>query len=359
MRGSLPHGPALVSRLDPWHSSTAGGLSVRVLVIGGNRFVGCLLGWRLLARGDEVTLLNRGRLPDPFGDRVERLRCDRTTPELGRALSGRSFDAAVDLAAYTGEDGRRAAEVLGGRVGHYLLVSTGQVYLVREGCPVPAREEDYSGPLMPRPDDPRDLPEWEYGMGKRACEDALAEAHARNGFPATAVRIPMVNGERDYLRRMEGYLWRLLDGGPVILPEGGAHRLRHVYGGEVARFLAGIAGRPERCGRAYNLAQQETPTLAELVGRLRDLLGSRAEIVPVPSERIRAAGLDPARLSPFSGRWMSFLDPSRARTELGFLHEPVEVYLARIVAAFLAHPPAGRPEGYARRADETALARGA
>jgi hypothetical protein len=56
---------------------------------------------------------------------------------------------------------------------------------------------------------------------------------------------------------------------------------------------------------------------------------------------------------------MSFLDPSRARTELGFLHEPVEVYLARIVAAFLAHPPAGRPEGYARRADETALARGA
>jgi nucleoside-diphosphate-sugar epimerase len=332
---------------------------LRVLVIGGNRFVGCLLGWRLLARGDQVTLLNRGHLLDPFDERVERLRGDRTTSDLDRLLAGRTFDAAVDLAAYAAEDGRRAAEILGGRVGHFLLVSTGQVYLVREGCPSPAREEDYQGPVMPRPSEPRDLPEWEYGMGKRACEDALADAHARTGFPATRVRIPMVNGERDYLRRVEGYLWRLLDGGPVILPDGGTHRLRHVYGAEVARFLAEILGRKETFGQAYNLAQEETPTLAELVGRLRDLLGSRAAIVPVPSDRIRAAGLDPARISPFSGRWMSFLDPARARTELGFVHEPVEVYLAKIVAAFLAHPPAGRPEGYARRADELRLARGA
>jgi hypothetical protein len=79
----------------------------------------------------------------------------------------------------------------------------------------------------------------------------------------------------------------------------------------------------------------------------------------VPAERIRAAGLDPARISPFSGRWMSFVDPARAREELGFQHEPVEIYLPKIVAAFLAHPPAGRPDGYARRAEELRLARGA
>ncbi len=332
---------------------------MRVLVIGGNRFVGILLGWRLLARGDAVTLLNRGQLADPFEDRVERLRGDRTTNDLERLLSGRTFDAVVDLAAYSAEDARRAAEILRGRAGHYVLVSTGQVSLVRAGCPRPAREEDYDGPVLPRPADPRDLPEWEYGVGKRGAEDALAVAHARDGFPATRVRIPMVNGERDYLRRIEGYLWRLLDGGPVILPDGGTHLLRHVYGGEVARFLAEILGRPETFGRAYNVAQQETPTLAALVGRLRDLLGSRAELVPVPSERLRAAGLEPAAVSPFSGRWMSFVDPSRVRAELGFVHEPVELYVPKIVASFLAHPPSTRPDGYGRRADEIAIARGA
>ena len=329
---------------------------MHVLVIGGNRFVGWLLGWRLLAGGHRLTLLNRGSLGDPFGDAVERLRGDRTGPDLERLLAGRTFDAVVDLAAYAGEDGARAAALLDGRVGHYVMVSTGQVYLVREGCPLPSREEDYDGPTVPRPEDPRDQWDWEYGMGKRACEDALAEAHARRGFPATRVRIPVVNGERDNLRRLESYLWRLLDGGPLILPDGGERRVRHVYGGEVARFLAEALGRKDTFGRAYNVAQEETPTLAELVGRLAALLGSRAELVAVPSERLRSAGLDPARVSPYSGRWISFVDPARARRELGFVHEPLERYLGKIVASFLAHPPPDRPEGYADRERERAAA---
>ncbi|HET8541847.1 MAG TPA: NAD-dependent epimerase/dehydratase family protein [Anaeromyxobacter sp.] len=329
---------------------------MRVLVIGGNRFVGRLLGWRLLAAEHQVTLLNRGRLADPFGARVERLTGDRTTADLDRLLAGRAFDAVVDLAAYAGEDGRRAAALLAGRTGHYVMVSTGQVYLVREGCPRPAREQDYDGPVMARPADPADVWDWEYGIGKRACEDALAEAWSRSRFPATRVRIPMVNGERDYFRRMEAYLWRLLDGGPLILPDGGGHRVRHVYAGEVARFLCDVLGRRETFGQAYNVAQEESPTLAELAARLRDLLGSRAELVAVPSERLRAAGLDPAGVSPFSGRWMSFLDPSRARRELGFVHEPLEAYLGKIVASFLAHPPPDRPDAYASRETERAAA---
>jgi nucleoside-diphosphate-sugar epimerase len=326
---------------------------VNVLVIGGNRFVGLLATWRLVARGDRVTLLNRGSLPDPFGDRVERLRGDRTT-DLERLVRGRSFDAVLDLAAYTGEDGSRTAEVLAGRVGHLVMVSTGQVYLVRDGAPRPARETDYDGPLVPRPAADPDLSEWLYGVGKRDAEDALARA-GRSGFPATRIRIPMVNGELDYHRRMEGYLWRLLDGGPVILPDGGDLPMRHVSGGEAARLLVGILGDARTHGNAYNLAQEETPTLRELLERLRDLLGSTAPLVPVPSADLRAAGLEPQAVSPFSGRWMSFLDPSRARDELGFRHEPLDAVLGKIVASFLAHVPPEPPAGYRSRPAELRL----
>ncbi len=332
---------------------------MHVLVIGGNRFVGRLLGWLLLAAGHRLTLLNRGGLRDPFGDRAERLVGDRTRSDFERLLAGRRFDACVDFAAFTGDDGRRAAEVLDARVGHYVMISTGQVYLVRDGCPRPAREEDYDGPVIPRPDDPRDHWDWEYGTGKRACEDALVAAHARDGFPATRVRIPIVNGERDHFRRMEGYLWRLVDGGPVILPDGGTERVRHVYGGEVARFVADILGRTDTVGRAYNVAQEETPTLAALVARVRDLMGSRAEVVAVPSGRLIAAGLDPEHVSPFSGRWASFIDPSLASRELGFRHEPRDGYLGKIVASFLAHAPEDRPHGYAGREVERRVAAGA
>jgi nucleoside-diphosphate-sugar epimerase len=330
---------------------------VDVLVIGGTRFVGYLLTWRLLAGGHRVTLLHRGTLPDPFGDRVERLRADRTGPGFAAALAGRDFDAAVDLAAYTGEDGRRAAEVLAGRVGHYLMISTGQVYLVREALPARAsREEDYQGPVMAPPPPGPDRDDWEYGVGKRACEDALADAFDRLRFPVTRIRIPMVNGERDYLRRAEGYLWRLLDGGPVLLPDGGMASARHVYGAEVARFLAGILGRPATFGRAFNLAQEETPTVAALVRTLAALVGSRSELVPVAADALGPAGLTPAGVSPFSTRWMSFLDPARARDELGFRHLPLDEYLGRVVASFLAHPPPAPPPSYAARPRELALA---
>ena len=93
-----------------------------------------------------MTLFNRGTLPDTLGERVERLRGDRTTADFERLLAGRSFDAAVDFAAYDGPDGQRAADVLGGRVSHYVVISTGQVYLVREGCPRPAARATTTGP---------------------------------------------------------------------------------------------------------------------------------------------------------------------------------------------------------------------
>jgi nucleoside-diphosphate-sugar epimerase len=330
---------------------------MRVLLIGGNRFMGYFLAWRLLARGDQVTLLNRGTLPDPFGDRVERLKVDRKSPELEKALAGRSFDAVVDFAAFEAEDVRRLVALLGPAVGHYVLISTGQVYLVREGCPLPSKEEDYPGPLMARPTDQRTLAEWTYGVGKRACEDVLDAAWTAQGFPATRVRIPVVNGERDYLRRVEGYLWRLLDGGPLLLPGGGEHRLRHIYSGEVARTLAHLLGRESTYGKAYNLAQDETPTLNELLALLADALGAPLQTLAVDRGELARKGLEATAVSPFSGTWMSFLDPTRAKAELGFSHEQLERYVGKIVASFLAHPPAQPPEGYGRRAEELEWAR--
>src|SRR6185503_8663633 len=225
---------------------------MHVLVVGGTRFVGAQLVWRLVAGGHRVTLFNRGRLPDRFGDRVERVHGDRTTADFARLLGGRRFDAAVDFAAYTGADARQAADVLGERVGHYVFISSGQTYLVRVDCPRPFREVDYPGPLMPRPDAEDDRAEWEYGIGKREAENALEEAWEARRFPGTRLRLPMVNGEADYYRRIEGYLWRILDGGPLLLPDGGDVPTRHVYGGAVVRAIVGLLGDSRTFGQAYS-----------------------------------------------------------------------------------------------------------
>lgn len=331
-----------------------------VLVIGGSRFMGRRLVWRLLAQGHAVTILNRGLHEDPFGSRVTRLRADRTAPEFRTVLRQRSFDAAVDFQAFSGADAAGAVEALSGQVGHYVMISSGQVYLVREAPPGggrgPVAEEGYAGQLVAAPQEPGDRREWLYGVGKREAEDTLREAFTAHGFPYTALRLPMVEGEGDPSRRLESYLWRILDGGPLLLPDGGEQPVRHVYSGDVARAISDLLGRPQTFGEGYNLCQEEMPSLRRLLALLADLLGARPDLRSIPAVALEACGVRPEEISPFSTPWMSLLDPGKAQRDLGFRHEPLEVYLGRIVAAFLSEGPSEPPANYALRARELALA---
>jgi nucleoside-diphosphate-sugar epimerase len=325
---------------------------MHVLVIGGNRFLGRGLIWQLLCGGHRVTLVNRGRIADPFGDRVERIVADRSTDAFDRALAGRGFDRAVDFAGFTADDAARTVRVLGGRVGHHVFVSTGQVYLVRETCPWPARETDYDGATMAGPPTPADHDDWAYGIGKRGAEDVLAAAGDR--LPTTRLRIPMVHGELDYHRRIESYLWRLLDGGPLLVPRGDAIR-RHVYGGAVVRAIARLLDAPPPPGQAFNLAQSEQLTVRALLERIAERAGARPSLVELPAETLEAAGISVRDASPFSSAWSSLLDPSRAVAELGFVHPPLDAYLDATISSLFAHWPTEPPPGYAQRDRERAF----
>ena len=132
--------------------------------------------------------------------------------------------------------------------------------------------------------------------------------------------------------------------------------MRHVYAGSVVRALVDLLGNETTFGQAYNLAQDETPTLRSLVEMLAERLGAPARTLPVPAAALRAAGLSVKAVSPFSVDWMSSIDPSRAKAELGFHHEPLETYLGTIVTSFLANPPAEPPDGYKERAGELRIA---
>ena len=295
-------------------------MSRTVLVVGGTGFLGRHLVARLLARGDRVTLFTRGTRSDPFGDRVARLAGDRTT-DLARVQG--TFDAVVDLVGFEGRDIERAIDVFAGRVGHYLFVSTGQVYLVRESPRLPSREEDYDGPTIARPGG-RDGSQWDYGTGKRACEDALVRAQGR--LPSTRLRIPIVNGPGDDQQRIARYIRHMLGGAPIraaFLDR----RVRHVDAQEVARTIDVLLGDARVVGEAVNQTQDETPTLRELLEMLGDELGARPTLVEDETAT--------SDVSPFSTRWMSFLDPAKLRG-LGIGHAPLATTIARCVGHVVA-----------------------
>jgi len=313
---------------------------VNTLIIGGTRFVGHHLAIGLLDLGHRVTVFRRGVTPDELPPQVERLAGDRAEPgALARALGGRSFDAAVDMIAMRSADTRDAIRALEGHVGRFVHVSTGQVYLVREGCPTPAHEEDYDGPLIPPPPASSwERREWEYGVGKRECEDALAEARGARGFPAVRLRLPIVHGPRDPSGRLAGYVARIADGGPLLVPEEAAAPLRHVRAADVVEAIVRAMTVAE-AGRAYNVAPDDLWSHEAFVARLGELVGMEPRVIRFPRERLVEAGVFPA-CAPFASPWMSVLDGARARAELGLRPAGFDDYLPPLVAELLARPPA-------------------
>lgn len=320
-----------------------------ILVIGGTRNMGYSLVLRLLERGHTVTILNRGIDPDNLPDSVHRLRADRTDPQqMRRALLAKSFDAVVDTVMFRGPEAETIVDLLKGRIGHYIFLSTGQVYLVRENIERPFKEEDYEGRLIPPPkDNTFAYEEWRYGVDKRAAEDVFAKAWAENGFPYTSFRMPMVNSERDGFNRLYNYILRLADGGPILAPETPKYPLRHVYAGDVVSALVKVVESGMGKGRAYNISQDETVSLDEFIAILGDIMKVQPHIVRFKRSELEAAGFLPD-CSPFSERWMSELDNTRSKTELGIEYTPLALYLEKLVRYYEYHKPP-KPVSYKRR----------
>jgi nucleoside-diphosphate-sugar epimerase len=326
---------------------------MRSLVIGGTRNLGPSMVRALLQHGYEVAVFNRGQTPDDLPQAVERLRGDRTDREhLKQALGGREFDLVIDTTLYNSAEAEAIVELFAGRVGRYLFLSTGQVYLVRLGLARPFKEEDYAGPVMNEPEKTAtsDHANWVYGFEKRAAEDVFAHAWEQQKFPFTSLRLPIVNSERDHYDRLYGYFLRVQDGGPILVPEEDGPPLRHVYGEDVTQAVLRLAATDLGKGRAYNIGQDETHSLGPFLELLAEAMQRPLKIARVQRAELEREGLLPD-CSPFSGRWMSALENARSKQELGMSYTPVRAYLKKLVDYFQA-APARKIEGYLQREKE-------
>src|SRR5262249_45129297 len=158
---------------------------------------------------------------------------------------------------------------------------------------------------------------------------ALARARAARGLEALALRLPIVHGEtdRDGSRRLWAWLERMLDGGPVLLPEAGRQIVRFVYAGDVAEALVALAMLGPWPGIvALNLAQPNGTSLRELLVRVAELAGVAPRFVSVDRETLERAGLADT-CAPYWGHWVSRPDPTRAAGLLVARPRPLMEYL--------------------------------
>ncbi len=322
-------------------------------MIGGTRNLGPDLVQALLRAGDDVTVLNRGITAAQLPGSVRRLIADRSDPSAFRgALRGKSFDAVIDTTLYNHADARTAVVLDTGR---YVFWSSGQVYLVRSRLTPPFRENDYDGPVMPKPSRASgDQPDWEYGIGKRAAEDALRSAFAANDFPYVSLRMPMIHSVRDHHQRLVNYVLRMLDGGPIVVPDDpDPLPLRHVSGDDVIAATLRALAPTVPPGSCFNISQDESLTLEQFLGIVAAQLGCALRITRLPRVRLTEEELLPA-CSPMSGRWMSVLDNAEAKAALGLSFAAPAEYLPPLVAAAQSIP-AGSVAGYSQRPRELTL----
>jgi len=327
-----------------------------ILIIGGTRNVGHFLTLELLGNGHRVTVFNRGKTRDELPSHVQRLRGDRSDPEsLAGALAGTSFDVVVDMALYNATDAKVIAELMDGRTGQYLFLSTGQVYLVREESPRPFTETASEKPLLPAPlPGTRDHEEWSYGVNKAEAEDILMRAWQTHGFPVTTLRLPMVNSERDHFHRIHNYLLRMADGGPILLPSGHHLLLRHIYAMDVVQAILRVIQTGIGQGRVYNISQEETLTIDDFLFLLAEIAGYALQVKHVERTVLENLQLLPD-CSPFSDPWMSELDNQRSKLELGMQYTSLPVYLEKMVRHYEGSQ-LPLPGGYQRRNQEVRLA---
>ena len=181
---------------------------MRLLVLGGTKFLGRAVVEAALARGEEVTLFNRGQTNPELFPEVEKLRGDRDG-DLS-ALEGREWDAVIDPSGYVPRVVRASAKLLRGSVGHYLFVSSGSVYAEPYE---PGYDE--SAPTVELEDPASEDVDHHYGALKAACEEVVREV-----FPDahTNVRAGLLVGPHDGSGRFTYWPQRVARGGEVLAP---------------------------------------------------------------------------------------------------------------------------------------------
>ena len=182
---------------------------MRILILGGTKFLGRAAVATALARGHELTLFNRGTTNPELFPEVEQLHGDRKR-DLA-LLAGRTWDAVIDTSGYIPADVRASAEQLRD-AGRYVFVSSVSVYA------------DFSrGPTETSPTaDLGDLPldELAPDFSNYGPLKALAEAEVERVFGERAliVRPGLIVGPHDPTGRFTYWARRLGRGGEILAP---------------------------------------------------------------------------------------------------------------------------------------------
>lgn len=264
---------------------------MKALFIGGTGVISTAVSALALARGWELTLLNRGTSAArvPAGARV--VTADIHDEDAVKAVLGdERFDVVADFIAFTEADVQRDVRLFAGRTAQYIFISSASAYQK----PVAALPITESTPLV--------NPYWQYSRDKIACEDFLMAQYRTAGFPVTIVRPSHTYCGGKAVVALHGAcggwqtLARIRAGKPVIIPGDGTSLWTATHADDFAVGLVGLMGNPHALGAAVHITTDEGMTWNQIYAVLASAMGAPLCAAYVSSKFLavcgRAAGYD-------------------------------------------------------------------
>ncbi|HEX3126616.1 MAG TPA: NAD-dependent epimerase/dehydratase family protein [Thermoanaerobaculia bacterium] len=248
---------------------------MKLLILGGTRFLGRHLAEAAVAAGHDLTLFHRGRTNPGVIPGTGEILGDRDGG-LG-VLRGHSWDAVIDTCGYVPRVVRQSVAEI--EAGLYVFASTISVYAdygvlgITEESPrkQPPPEEERTEEVTPET----------YGWLKALCEDEMPER-------SLVVRPCILAGPHDYTDRFTWWLRQVEKGGEVVAPGRPGRPVQVLDVRDLAVWLLGMVER----GRTgiFNTTGPDRPlTMGEMLETLRRATGSDATFVwrePEPDAEI-------------------------------------------------------------------------
>ncbi|HEY3953934.1 MAG TPA: NAD-dependent epimerase/dehydratase family protein [Streptosporangiaceae bacterium] len=260
---------------------------MRILVLGGTRFVGRAVVDQAVSRGHDVTTFTRGQHGEPRPG-AEALHGDRTNAADLLPLASRDWDAVIDTSVIAPAHVAASAALLAGHVRHYTYISTLSVYSARPAEPV--TEESATWDCAPNA--AGDEQTLGYGALKSGAERAVEAA-----FPGRnlIVRPGIIAGPHDVGGRLSWWLGRLARGGRVLAPGDPGRPVRLTDARDLAAWTLDSARRG--ITGVVNVPGPRGSTLGQLLDAClavtRADSAAPAELVWVPDGVLLAAGVEP------------------------------------------------------------------
>ena len=285
---------------------------MRILVIGGTRFLGRHFVTAALDAGHDVTLVHRS--PTDLFPTARHVLADRND-DLS-ALADGEWDATVDTCAFLPVQVRSLAATLGDRGGHHVFVSSVSVYADPPG---PGGDED-SALLPVAADDVDEVTDETYGPLKVACERAATAAY---GDRLAIVRPTYVVGPDDYTGRYPWWVRRMARGGEVLAPGAPDDPAQVIDVRDLADFQLGLV-----TGQVTGPFNAVRPSML-----WSELLEATAAVAPAGATTLTwvdaqwlvdqgVTGQDLPLWSEGTVEWASAMSPARAEAA-GLRHRPL------------------------------------